>query len=280
MADNPVAIGSARCGRAHPLLLISGPCIIESEEMTLLIARQLAEIARALSMPIIFKASFDKANRTSIKSFRGPGLKRGLEILQRVKDKTGLPLTTDIHESAQAAPVAEVCDLIQIPAFLARQTDLLQAAAETKAAINIKKGQFMAPADMRHAVAKVQECGNQRVLLTERGTTFGYGRLVNDMRAIPIMQGLGCPVVFDAGHSVQLPAGEGERSGGQREMIPYLARAAVACGCDALFLEVHPQPDEALSDGPNSLALADLPVLLESCKRIRQALAAGQASPN
>jgi 2-dehydro-3-deoxyphosphooctonate aldolase (KDO 8-P synthase) len=272
MAENPVSIGSIRCGLGERLTLIAGPCIIESEELTRHIAGRLAELTEALPVSIIFKASFDKANRTSILSFRGPGLERGLEILGRVREMTGLPITTDIHEAAQAVKVGQVCDLIQIPAFLARQTDLLQAAAQTGKPVNVKKGQFMAPWDMKHVVTKLTEAGNPKVLLTERGTTFGYGRLVNDMRAIPQMQALGCPVVFDAGHSVQLPSGEGDRSGGQRDMIPYLARAAVACGCDALFMEVHPRPDEAKSDGPNSLALDDLPGLLRTCLAIRQAL--------
>ncbi|HXG11717.1 MAG TPA: 3-deoxy-8-phosphooctulonate synthase [Gemmataceae bacterium] len=273
MTDNPVQVGPHRCGRGEPLLLIAGPCVIEPGDMARRIAGRLAEIATELGVPVVFKASFDKANRTSGQSFRGAGLERGLEVLARVKEATGLPVTTDIHESWQAEPVARVADLIQIPAFLARQTDLLLAAARTGRPINVKKGQFMAPWEMRHVIEKVREGGGRGVLLTERGTTFGYGRLVNDMRAIPQMQALGCPVVFDASHSTQMPASEGDRSGGQREMIPYLARAAVACGCDALFVEVHPNPDQALSDGPSTLALHDLPGLLRSCLALRQALA-------
>jgi 2-dehydro-3-deoxyphosphooctonate aldolase (KDO 8-P synthase) len=223
-------------------------------------------------VPLIFKASFDKANRTSGKSFRGPGLDEGLKTLEAVKRKTGLPVTTDVHEIPQAAPVAEVCDLVQIPAFLARQTDLVQAAGRTGKAVNVKKGQFMAPWDMKHVVSKMAEVGNRRLLLTERGASFGYGQLVSDMRSIPWMQDLGCPVIFDATHSVQMPGGLGDRSGGERRMIPYLARAAIACGCDGVFLETHPDPDRALSDGPNMIPLSELGGLMECCLRIRQAL--------
>jgi 2-dehydro-3-deoxyphosphooctonate aldolase (KDO 8-P synthase) len=254
------------------LLWIAGPCVIESHDLTLRIADNLRALSDRLSFPLIFKASFDKANRTSGKSFRGPGLDSGLRTLEAVKQQTGLPVTTDIHESHQVAAVAEVCDLLQIPAFLARQTDLLLAAGRTGAAVNVKKGQFMAPWDMRHVVAKMAEVGNRRLLLTERGASFGYGQLVSDMRAIPWMQDLGCPVIFDATHSVQMPGGLGDRSGGDRRMVPYLARAAAACGCDGIFLETHPRPDEALSDGPNMIALDDLPDLVACCLRIRHAL--------
>src|SRR5258708_5015533 len=267
-----VTIGPVVCGPGRPLVWIAGPCVIESHDLTLHIAEALRALADRLAVPLIFKASFDKANRTSGKSFRGPGLHEGLRTLEAVKRQTGLPVTTDIHEVHQAAPVAEVCDLLQVPAFLARQTDLVQAAGATGAAINVKKGQFMAPWDMRHVVAKMAEMGNRRLLLTERGTTFGYGQLVNDMRAIPWMQELGCPVIFDATHSVQMPAGLGDRTGGDRRMVPYLARAAVAAGCDGVFLETHPRPDEALSDGPNMVALDRLPELLVCCLRIRQAI--------
>jgi 2-dehydro-3-deoxyphosphooctonate aldolase (KDO 8-P synthase) len=272
--NNPVGIGPVRIGQGCPLALIAGPCVMESGDLTLRIAQHLAELCRGLGIPLIFKASFDKANRTSGSSFRGPGLAGGMEILAEVKAQTGLPVTTDVHETAQARPVAEVVDLLQIPAFLARQTDLLEAAAETGRPVNVKKGQFMAPWEMTQVVAKLGAGGASGVLLTERGTTFGYGRLVNDFRAIPQMQATGAPVVFDATHSVQLPgaAPGGTASSGQREMIPTLARAAVAAGCDALFLEVHPDPDRALSDGPNSLRLDDLPVLLRLCLRIRQAI--------
>lgn len=269
---NPVAIGKVECGKKKPLVWIAGPCVIESHDDTLWLADRLAELADRLNIPLIFKASFDKANRSSSKSFRGPGLESGLNTLATVKRKTGLPVTTDIHECSQAAPAAEVIDLLQIPAFLARQTDLIFAAAETGRPVNVKKGQFMAPGDMRNVVAKMAEAGNEQLILTERGTTFGYGQLVNDMRAIPIMQDLGPPVIFDATHSVQKPAGKGDRSDGDRRMIPYLARAAVAAGCDGVFLETHPEPEKALSDGPNMIPLSDLPKLIECCVKVRQAI--------
>lgn len=267
----PVAIGHVVCGPGHPLLWIAGPCVIESHDLTLRMADTLGEMAEQMEVALVFKASFDKANRSSGRSFRGPGLQEGLRTLDMVKQRTGLPLTTDIHECSQAAPVAEVCDLIQIPAFLSRQTDLLLAAARTGRAVNVKKGQFMAPSEMQNVVAKMAEEGNRRVLLTERGTFFGYGNLVNDFRAIPQMQEMGCPVIFDATHSVQKPAGQGDRSGGDRRMVPFLARAAAACGCDGIFVETHPNPDEALSDGPNMVALEDLPRLIRTCQRLREA---------
>lgn len=267
-----VDIGSVVCGPGRPLVWILGPCVIESHDLTLRIADTLRELGKRLQLPLIFKASFDKANRTSGQSFRGPGLHEGLKTLDAVKRRTGLPVTTDVHECTQVAAAAEVCDLLQVPAFLARQTDLLQAAGRTGRAVNVKKGQFMAPWDMRHVVAKLEEVGNRRLLLTERGASFGYGQLVSDMRAIPWMQNLGRPVIFDATHSVQMPGAAGDRSGGDRRMVPYLARAAVAAGCDGLFLETHPRPDEALSDGPNAIALEDLPALIRCCLRLRQAL--------
>ena len=272
--QNPVSIGPVSVGRGRRLALICGPCVMEPNDLTLLIARRLVEICGALEVPLIFKASFDKANRTSKSSYRGPGMEAGLKVFERVKAETGLPVTTDVHETNQAAPIAKVVDLLQIPAFLARQTDLLEAAAETGRPVNVKKGQFMAPWDMANVVAKVAGAGGGGVLLTERGTTFGYGRLVNDLRAIPQMQATGAPVVFDATHSVQLPSAGagGTATSGEREMVPYLARAAVAAGCDALFLEVHPRPDEALSDGPNALRLDDLAGLLRVCLRIREAI--------
>src|SRR6516164_4081978 len=272
MATEEVEIGEVVCGSGKPLVWICGPWVIESHALTLEIADRLKVMADRLHVPLIFKASFDKANRTSGKSFRGPGLHEGLRTLAAVKQRTGLPVTTDVHETAQAGPVAEVCDLLQVPAFLARQTDLLQAAGRTGAAVNVKKGQFMAPWDMRHVVAKMAEVGNPRLLLTERGATFGYNTLVSDLRAIPWMQDLGCPVIFDATHSVQMPGGKGDRSGGDRRMVPYLARAAVACGCDGLFLETHPRPDEAKSDGPNMISLEALPGLVRCCLRLREAL--------
>ncbi len=271
-SEATVRIGNVVCGRGQPLMWIAGPCVIESHELTLLIAAELARLAEGMRLPLIFKASFDKANRSSGRSFRGPGLHEGLRTLEAVKRETGLPVTTDIHECHQAEPAAQVCDLLQIPAFLARQTDLLLAAGRTGRAVNVKKGQFMAPWDMRNVVTKLAEVNNHSLLLTERGSTFGYGQLVNDMRAIPWMQELGCPVIFDATHSVQKPAGKGDRSDGDRRFVPFLARAAVACGCDGVFLETHPRPDEALSDGPNMVALADLPRLITSCLRLRQAL--------
>ncbi len=272
-AAEAVAIGNNLCGPGQPLLWIAGPCVIESHDLTLQIADTLKRMADELRLPLVFKASFDKANRTSSKSFRGPGLHKGLETLDAVKRSTGLPVTTDVHECCQIEAVAQVCDLLQIPAFLARQTDLLQAAGRTGRAVNVKKGQFMAPGDMRHVVTKMAEVGNHRLLLTERGASFGYGNLVSDMRSIPLMQDLGCPVIFDATHSVQMPGAGGDHSGGDRRMVPFLARAAVATGCDGVFLETHPRPDEALSDGPNTIALADLPALVRRCLRLRQALA-------
>jgi 2-dehydro-3-deoxyphosphooctonate aldolase (KDO 8-P synthase) len=243
------------------LVMIAGPCVIESADATLSIARTLQEYARELNLPLIFKASYDKANRTSVNSFRGPGLIKGLEILARVKDEVGLPVISDVHQVADIAPAAEVLDVLQIPAFLCRQTDLLVAAALTGKPVNIKKGQFMAPWDMSQAVDKVFATGNRRVLLTERGATFGYNNLVVDFRSLPIMRSLGCPVILDVTHSVQLPGGQGTCSGGQREYIPLLARAGVAAGVDALFMEVHPDPECAKCDGPNSLPLADVPPL-------------------
>ncbi len=273
-----VPVGAAVCGPGRPLLWILGPCVIESHELTLRIAEKLAELAERLKIPVVFKASFDKANRTSGKSFRGPGLREGMKTLAAVKERTGLPLLTDIHETQQVGPVAEVCDVLQVPAFLARQTDLVQAAGRTGRVVNVKKGQFMAPWDMRHVVGKMEEVGNRRLLLTERGASFGYNTLVSDMRAIPWMQDLGYPVIFDATHSVQMPGGAGDKSGGDRRMVPYLARAAVATGCDGLFLETHPRPDEALSDGPNMIALDDLPTLIECCLRLRRALESSGSS--
>src|SRR5947209_1275170 len=271
-AAQPVSIGNVACGPGQPLLWIAGPCVIESHDLTLRIADTLRELADRLALPLVFKASFDKANRTSGKSFRGPGLHDGLRTLEAVKRRTGLPITTDIHETQQIPAVAEVCDLLQVPAFLARQTDLVQAAGRTQKAVNVKKGQFMAPWDMKHVVSKMEEVGNRRLLLTERGASFGYGQLVSDMRSIPWMQDLGCPVIFDGTHSVQMPGGLGDRSGGDRRMIPYLVRAAVACGCDGIFLETHPRPDQALSDGPNMIPLDELGDLVECCLRIRQAV--------
>lgn len=280
MPVNPVPVQQWKCGVGQPLLLIAGPCVIESEPLVMQIAERLAELSSTLGLQIVFKASFDKANRTSVDSFRGPGLAKGLEILAKVREKFGLPLTTDIHEPQQAAPVAEVCQILQIPAFLARQTDLVEAVAEQTArrggVVNVKKPQFVAPEDMVHVVRKCEAFGNPRVLLTERGTMFGYGRLINDMRSIPVMQSFGTPVIFDATHSVQMPGGA--TTGGKREMVPFLARAAVASGCDGVFFETHPDPDRALSDGPNMVPLNELPRLIDQLVRLRT-LALEFASP-
>jgi 2-dehydro-3-deoxyphosphooctonate aldolase (KDO 8-P synthase) len=270
VSNNPAEIGPYRCGRGQRLLVIAGPCVIESEELTLQIAEHLAALAKELPISLVFKASFDKANRTSLDSYRGAGIERGLEILAAVKRATGLPVTTDIHESHQAAPVAAVCDLLQIPAFLARQTDLLVAAAETGRPVNVKKGQFMAPWDMQHVLGKLEAAGCRNILLCERGTFFGYGRLVNDMRAIVQMQELGAPVVFDATHSVQEPGGLGRATGGNRAMVEPLARAATAVGADALFFETHPAPETSPSDGPNMVPLAEFGPLLSRLVRIRE----------
>ncbi len=272
MKTRKVQVGEAVCGTGQPLLWILGPCVIESHELTLRIAETLAELAAKLSIPVVFKASFDKANRTSGKSFRGPGVREGMKTLAAVKQRTGLPLLTDVHETSQIEAVAEVCDVLQIPAFLARQTDLVLAAGRTGRVVNVKKGQFMAPWDMRNVAAKMEEVDNRRLLLTERGVSFGYNTLVSDMRSIPWMQDLGYPVIFDATHSVQTPGGAGDKSGGDRRMVSYLARAATAAGCDGLFLETHPRPDDALSDGPNMVALDDLPSLIACCLRLRRAL--------
>ena len=272
MPADPVSVGSIQCGTGQPLLLIAGPCVIESEDFILDVAKRLADIAADLGLTLIFKSSFDKANRTSIHSFRGPGLDRGLEILAKVTEQTGLQVTTDIHEPSQAAAAAKVCRILQIPAFLARQTDLIKAAAEETAknggVVNIKKPQFIAPEDTIHIVRKCEESGNSNILLTERGTTFGYGRLVNDMRAIPIMHSTGAPVVFDATHSVQLPGGA--TTSGQREMVPVVARAAVAAGCHGVFIETHPNPDNARSDGPNMVPLDQIGTLFQQLTKLRQ----------
>jgi 2-dehydro-3-deoxyphosphooctonate aldolase (KDO 8-P synthase) len=271
MPVNPVTVRDTVCGPGWPLLFIAGPCVIESEALILDVARRLADIAAELGVPLVFKSSFDKANRTSMNSFRGPGLERGLEILARAKEASGLPVTTDVHEPGQCGPAAAVCEVLQVPAFLARQTDLVYAAAEATARhgglVNVKKPQFVAPDDMRHVLTKCAEAGNANVLLTERGTTFGYGRLVNDMQCIPVMHALGAPVCFDATHSVQMPGGA--TTGGRREMVVPLARAAVACGCDAVFFETHPDPDRAQRDGPNMIRLADAPRLIGQLVRLR-----------
>lgn len=262
MPNLPAQVGPYEVGPGRPLLLVAGPCVLETEELTLRIARHLADVAQRHGVSLVFKASFDKANRTSGDSFRGLGLEAGLAMLDAVRRATGLPVTTDIHESQQAAPAAEVCDVLQIPAFLARQTDLLAAAAATGKAVHVKKGQFMAPGDMRHVVAKLESSGCRNIMLCERGTFFGYGRLVNDMQSLPLMRALGVPVVFDATHSVQQPGGLGSTTGGNRAMVEPLARAAVAIGCDGLFFETHPEPERSPSDGPNMVPLADFEAML------------------
>ncbi|MFI4873816.1 MAG: 3-deoxy-8-phosphooctulonate synthase [Blastopirellula sp. JB062] len=264
------------CGEGRPLLVVAGPCVIENLDLTLSIAGHLKGLAAQLPIQLVFKASFDKANRTSGSAFRGVGIDQGLRVLEEVNRQFELPVTTDIHESSQAAQVAEVCDLLQIPAFLARQTDLLLAAANTGKAINVKKGQFMAPWDMKHVVAKLQEAGSRDVMLTERGTFFGYGRLVNDMRALLEMASLGVPVIFDATHSVQEPGGLGAATGGNRAMVPPMARAAAAVGIDGLFFETHPDPDKSPSDGPNMVPLAEAEKLLRQVVAVREAACSNQ----
>ncbi len=269
MLKNPATIGPYRCGEGQPLLLIAGPCVIENETLTLTIAERLQQITAGLPLQLVFKASFDKANRTSADSYRGPGLDAGLRILERVHSQLGLPVTTDIHESPQAAGVGEVCDLIQVPAFLARQTDLLLAAARTGRAVHVKKGQFMAPGDMQYVVEKLESAGCENVLLGERGTFFGYGRLVSDMKALVQLRALGTPVIFDATHSVQEPGGLGGRSGGNRQFVEPLARAAVVIGVDGLFFETHPEPDRSPSDGPNMVPLDQFPDVLRRLLKLR-----------
>ncbi len=261
-------IGGVVVGLDAPLFLMAGPCVIESEDLCLQIAERLMEVSQSTQVGIIFKASFDKANRSSISSFRGPGLAQGMKILAKVRTRTGLPVMTDIHEPAQAVEAAETMDCLQVPAFLCRQTDLLCACAETGRPISVKKGQFLSPGEMGNVVDKIRACKNDKVILTERGTFFGYNRLVNDMTGIAVMQQFGCPVVFDATHSTQQPGGLGAASGGRREMAPLLARAAVAAGANGLFLEVHPEPDKALSDAASMLPLDCLEDLVRVCRGI------------
>ncbi|MFC5775835.1 3-deoxy-8-phosphooctulonate synthase [Ectobacillus antri] len=257
-------------GGNNPFVLIAGPCVIESEELVMQVAEQVKEITTKLGIPYVFKASFDKANRSSIFSNRGPGLEKGLEILAKVKERYGLPVTSDIHESYQAEAAGEVLDIIQIPAFLCRQTDLLVAAAKTGKIVNVKKGQFLAPWDMNNVVTKLRETGNEKIMLTERGSTFGYNNLVVDMRSLVTMGQMDVPVVFDATHSVQIPGGNGTTTGGKREFVPYLSQAAAAVGVDAIFMEVHPNPDEAMSDGPNMVKLHELEEVLKPIQAIDQ----------
>ena len=257
---------------SRDLFLIAGPCVIESRDHVLFMAAELKKITSACGVPFVFKASYDKANRTSLKSYRGPGLQEGLDILREVREKVGVPILSDVHEPSHAEAAGRILDILQIPAFLCRQTDLILAAARTGKIVNVKKGQFLAPWDMKNIVDKMSEEGAGRLLLTERGASFGYNNLVVDFRSFPVMQSFGVPVVFDVTHSLQLPGGQGQSSGGQPQYIPHLARAGVAAGVDGLFMEVHENPAKALSDGPNALNLALLPPLLEQLVRIRRCL--------
>jgi len=257
-------------GEGNPLLVIAGPCVIENEDIVMSIAEKALNITQKIGLPYIFKASFDKANRSSVDSFRGPGISKGLEILNKVKNTFKIPVLTDIHECSQIKLVAEVVDIIQIPAFLCRQTDLLVESAKTGLVVNVKKGQFISPYDMKNVVDKLESTGNRKIMLTERGTFFGYNNLVVDFRGLPVMRNFGYPVIFDATHSVQRPGGAGSSSTGDREFIAHLSRAAMAVGCDGVFLETHPNPEKALSDGPNMVALADLERLLTQLKNVHE----------
>jgi 2-dehydro-3-deoxyphosphooctonate aldolase (KDO 8-P synthase) len=268
VSSREISIGRLRVGGDRPLFLIAGPCVIESEAHCTLMAERLAKIAAEQNIPLVFKASYDKANRSSLSSYRGPGLDEGLRILREIKERFGLPILSDVHEPSHVASAAEVCDVLQIPAFLSRQTDLLLAAGRSGRVVNLKKGQFLSPWEMANAVEKVMSTGNNQVIITERGTSFGYQNLVVDMRSFPILRKLGCPVVFDVTHSVQLPGREGTSSGGQPEFIEPLARAGTAVGVDGLFLEVHDDPPRALSDGSNALPLDQLRGLLEKLTQL------------
>ncbi len=263
-----IIVGGVEIGGGAPLALIAGPCVIEDEALTMTIAADLQAITEKLGIPLIFKASYDKANRTSVDSYRGPGLTRGLEVLQKVRRTFSIPVLSDVHRFEEIAPAADVLDVMQVPAFLCRQTDFVTEIARRAKAVNIKKGQFLAPWDIVHILSKLEQAGNENILLTERGVSFGYNNLVVDFRSFPILRGTGYPVVFDATHSVQLPGAAGKASGGDRNMVPCLARAAVAAGIDALFFEVHPDPDRALCDGPNSLVMDSLPGLLATLMKI------------
>ena len=267
-----VLIDHIPVGDNHPLLIIAGPCVIEDEAITLYTAEKLKGICGSIGLPLLFKSSFDKANRTSLGSYRGPGIDRGLRILSEVRKKFGIPVISDIHSVEKVRTASQVLDVLQIPAFLCRQTDLILAASETGMPVSIKKGQFLAPWDMKNLVEKFTSTGNRRLLITERGSSFGYNNLVVDYRGLPIMRSLGCPVIFDVTHSLQLPGGQGQCSGGQREFAGPLARAAVAVGVDGLFMEVHPEPDKALCDGPNMLSLDSLPQLLKEVRDIHDLL--------
>ncbi len=277
-ATRPVTVAGVTIGGGAPLALIGGPCAIEDERHALMMAERLQRMTAAARVPFIYKSSYDKANRSSVHSYRGPGLKEGLRILARVKETSGLPVLSDVHDVSEVGPAAEVLDVLQVPAFLCRQTDLLLACGATRKPVNVKKGQFLAPRDMGNVVDKIRSTGNEAILLTERGTSFGYNNLVVDFRGLPIMRAFGCPVIFDATHSVQLPGGAGDRSGGERQYVQALARAAIAAGVDALFMEIHEDPDRTmpdgrpLSDGPNMLRLDDLPRLLDELAAISQGL--------
>jgi 2-dehydro-3-deoxyphosphooctonate aldolase (KDO 8-P synthase) len=274
IATRPVRIGAVTVGGGAPLVLIGGPCAIENEKHALMVAERLQRITADAGVPFIYKSSYDKANRSSIHSYRGPGLGEGLRILKKVKDETGLAVLSDVHDVSEVAPAAQVLDVLQVPAFLCRQTDLIVACARSGRPVNVKKGQFVAPRDMVNVVEKVRASGSEDLLLTERGSSFGYNNLIVDFRGLPIMRALGYPVVFDATHAVQLPGGQGDRSGGERQYVQALARAAVAVGVDALFMEIHEDPDRTLedgrplSDGPNMLRLDDLPRLLDELRAI------------
>ncbi len=270
MATRAIQIGNVTIGGGNPLAFIAGPCVIESEDSTLRAAEKLKEYSETRNIPLIFKSSYDKANRTSVNSFRGPGIEDGLKILARVKEQTGLPVLSDVHSIEEIGPASEVLDIMQIPAFLSRQTDLIVAAAKTGKPVNIKKGQFLAPGDIENSIGKALSAGNENITITERGASFGYNNLVVDMRSFPIMSGYGYPVIYDATHSVQLPGGQGTCSGGQREFIVPLARAAVSAGCDAVFMEVHENPDKALCDGPNMLSLEEFPILAEQLMELHR----------
>jgi 2-dehydro-3-deoxyphosphooctonate aldolase (KDO 8-P synthase) len=271
---NEVFIGNTVLGGGNPLSLIAGPCVIENEDITFYVAQRLKEICEELQISLIFKSSYDKANRTSLSSFRGPGIDRGLRILSEVKNRFQLPVLSDIHSVDEVKPASEVLDALQIPAFLCRQTDLILAASKTGKAVNIKKGQFLAPWDMKNIIDKFTSTGNRNIFITERGTSFGYNNLVVDIRSFPVLRSFGYPVIFDVTHSLQLPGGEGSCSGGQREFAGPLARAAVAAGVDGLFMEVHPEPDKALCDGPNMIPLDTLPQMLKGLKSIHELVSA------
>ena len=270
MATKEVKVGDIKIGGSNPLAFIAGPCVIENEKSTLKAAERLKEYSEKENIPLIFKSSYDKANRTSVDSFRGPGIEEGLKILSRVKKDVGLPVISDIHSEGEVYAAAEVLDVLQIPAFLSRQTDIIIAASKTGKPVNIKKGQFLAPGDVKNIIEKVRSAGNEKILITERGASFGYNNLVVDMRSIPIMQAFGFPVIYDATHSVQLPGGQGSSSGGQREFIVPLSRAAVSAGCDAVFMEVHEDPDRAPCDGPNMLQIDEFTVVAKQLMEINR----------